>query len=501
MMTTAVSCIESKLTVSAAGATVAEGEFVAMNRISRSLVRGLLAVSACSLAAVVQVAAQQPTPVYPTPTPTPLVRPRTTTPAPIAQTPATVQRPGTAAVTTVRPATPAATPIPRAPVPPGTPAISSPSGGLPATSLPSSPAYGSVATPPAPVLPIFAAPQPVKPLAPGKASERVEEAKRSLRTRTQLTALGSRPSTAYVTIAALDPDKNDIHHVTISKQMFLRRGGETRLATSLGKLVRLYIARPNYVNTAVVISDEAGKQLIPLVVEYPIEKFGSLREMAYYTSSHPALMSPELVKDGQAYVRTMLDLAAKRLKDKGRNITPEVVDIAERLCLVEHVDHQRFRTENRRAIYDDVFALYALNGLDTYRYSVSSAGAGGMVQMIPPTYQMVRRQHAGVGLNPDFVFGMRNHGNALEAMLLYMQDTWNDLAANSEVQYALSAKYATQKELMSAGYNSNPAKLPGYLYRGGTAWRTLIPRETQMYLQIYSSIESLVPMKERGKTD
>jgi hypothetical protein len=94
---------------------------------------------------------------------------------------------------------------------------------------------------------------------------------------------------------------------------------------------------------------------------------------------------------------------------------------------------------------------------------------------------------------------MRNHGNALEAMLLYMQDTWRDLAANSEVQYALAAKLATQKELLSAGYNSNPAKLPRYLLRGGSAWRTLIPRETQMYLQIYSSVESLVPMKEREK--
>ena len=463
-----------------------------MTMFGRSFACGLLALSTCSLAAVTPLAAQQQTPAYPAPTP--LVRPRTTTPVPGAQTPATASRP----------AMPVAAPTPRTATPSSASPVVTPSSNLPPGSQPSgnssSALFGNVIAPPAPVLPIFAAPQPVKPLAPSKASERVEEAKRSLRTRTQLTALGSRPSTAFVTIAAIDPDKNDIHHVTISKQMFLRRGGETRLATSLGKLVRLYIARPNYVNTAVVMSDEAGKQLIPLVVEYPIEKFGSLREMAYYTSSHPALMSPELVKAGQAYVRTMLDLAAKRLKDKGRTIAPEVVDIAERLCLVEHVDHQRFRTENRAAIYDDVFALYALNGLDTYRYSVSSAGAGGMVQMIPPTYQMVRRQHPGVGLNPDFVFGMRNHGNALEAMLLYMQDTWNDLSANFEVQYALSAKYATQKELMSAGYNSNPARLPGYLSRGGTAWRTLIPRETQMYLQIYSSIESLVPMKERGKT-
>ena len=93
---------------------------------------------------------------------------------------------------------------------------------------------------------------------------------------------------------------------------------------------------------------------------------------------------------------------------------------------------------------------------------------------------------------------MRNHGNALEAMLLYMQDTWNDLAADEEVIYALNAKTATQAELMAAGYNSNPARLPRYLNRGGSAWRTLIPNETQLYLQIYKSLESLIPVKPRG---
>ena len=100
-----------------------------------------------------------------------------------------------------------------------------------------------------------------------------------------------------------------------------------------------------------------------------------------------------------------------------------------------------------------------------------------------------------MGLTPDFVVGMRNHANALEAMLLYMQDTWNDLAANEDVQYALSSGLATQPELLAAGYNSNAARLPSYIRRGGSSWRTLIPRETQIYLQIYKSVEALIPQK------
>ncbi|HKE57287.1 MAG TPA: hypothetical protein VKB46_11310, partial [Pyrinomonadaceae bacterium] len=137
------------------------------------------------------------------------------------------------------------------------------------------------------------------------------------------------------------------------------------------------------------------------------------------------------------------------------------------------------------------------NQLDTYRYSVSSAGAGGMVQMIPWAYNLERQRHPGVGLIPDFVTGMRNHGNALQAMLLYMQDTWNELSANEDVKYALNAKLATTSELLAAGYNSNAAKLPSYIRRGGDSWKVLIPRETQTYLQIYKSFESLVPLKDR----
>jgi hypothetical protein len=120
--------------------------------------------------------------------------------------------------------------------------------------------------------------------------------------------------------------------------------------------------------------------------------------------------------------------------------------------------------------------------------------------MIPWAYNLMRQRHPSAALIPDFVTGMRNHANALQAMLLYMQDTWNDLSANEDVQYALNAKLATQPELLAAGYNSNAAKLPGYIRRGGAGWKVLIPRETQMYLQIYKNVDALVPMKSRSAT-
>ena len=329
-------------------------------------------------------------------------------------------------------------------------------------------------------------------LSPPQIQSRIAEAERLLKSRPMQTAKTS-PPIDLVTIAALDHNTSRIHLVTLYKETFLTKGAEVTAPSSLGTSLSIRVLRANGVNTAVAIFDSQNRSLVPLVVEFPIEKHGVFREMAYYTSAHPALLSPDLSRSGRAYVHRMIDLAAKRLKEKGTFVSPEIIDVAERLCLVEHVDHDRFRMENRLALFDEIYSLFALNEPDTYRYSVSSAGAGGMVQMIPWAYNLVRQRHPGVGLTPDFVSGMRNHANALQAMLLYMQDTWNDLAADVDVQYALNAKLATQTELLAAGYNSNAARLPLYIRRGGSSWKTLIPRETQIYLQIYKTLESLVP--------
>ena len=336
-------------------------------------------------------------------------------------------------------------------------------------------------------------------MTPPQIQSRIAEAERMLKSRPLQTSLTS-PSIDFVTLAALDRISSRIHLVTLYKETFLTKGAELTLTSSLGTPLSVRVLRANGVNTAVAIFDSQGRSLVPLVVEFPIEKRGVFREMAYYTSAHPALLSPDLSRAGRAYVHRMIDLAALRLREKGTVISPQTIMVAERLCLVEHVDHDRFKMENRLALFDEIYSLYALNELDTYRYSVSTAGAGGMVQMIPWAYNLVRQRHPGVGLTPDFVVGMRNHANALQAMLLYMQDTWNDLVASEDVQYALSAKLATQPELLAAGYNSNAARLPLYIRRGGSSWRTLIPRETQIYLQIYKTLEAIVPQKPPATT-
>lgn len=339
---------------------------------------------------------------------------------------------------------------------------------------------------------------PPKPLRYAELKSKIDEAKRQMTTKPlRISMVDSQQTHEIVRIAYFDHKRSAIDYVVVRKADFLNTKTEIIARSEGDQSIRIRTIRGNGVNTPIIIYDAYNTPHLPLIVQYPVEKYGRFVEMAYYISTHPGLVTPDNVNAGKLYVRNVLNTASSLLRQKGIFIQPKVLDIAERLALVEHVDHLRFRTELHPNIYNDVYTLYALNQGNTYRYSVSSAGAGGMVQMIPSTYRMIRSRYYSVGLMPDFVEGMRNHVNASQAMLLYMQMTWNDLIAEDPIYNALESGIATQEQLMAAGYNSNPARLKLYIRRGGANWTNLIPRETKIYLQIYQSVERYVPMTPR----
>ena len=350
-------------------------------------------------------------------------------------------------------------------------------------------------TPEARVSPTF-----FKPLSFRQIKSKIEEAKRQMLSRPVSTALtNSFLDTEVIRIAFYDYTTAKVDYLVTTKTDFLQTDSGVLILSANGKYVTLRTVRANGVNTPVMIVDAQNLAQLPLLVQYPVEKYGRLTETAYYISTHPGIVTPEVVGAGKIYVRNTLDAARANLQKKGVFISPQVADAAERLSIVEHVDHERFRSEYALNIFNDIYALYALNETQTYRYSVSSAGAGGMVQMIPSTYYMVRSRYYNAALMPDFVEGMRNHVNAATAMLLYMQMTWSDLISNETIYSAIENKIATPTELMSAGYNSNPARLAGYIKRGGASWKYLIPRETQIYLQINAAMDRFVPIIPRTK--
>src|SRR5258707_1918005 len=101
---------------------------------------------------------------------------------------------------------------------------------------------------------------------------------------------------------------------SLPKDEFLVKDANLSATAEPGRNMRVHVVRANGVNTAVTVTDEStGRSLVPLLVQFPIVKGGSLSEIAYYTSAHPALLSPALATAGKTYVRKMLDSGASRL--------------------------------------------------------------------------------------------------------------------------------------------------------------------------------------------
>ena len=149
---------------------------------------------------------------------------------------------------------------------------------------------------------------------------RISEAKRELK---KLPA----DSLEEVTLAVAD-SSGDVRTLRASKAEFLQQGGEFTAVSSDGEPLKVSVVRPNYVNTAVRVTDAKGQELQPLVVRYPVEKGGKLKEVAYYTSAHPAVEDEEVVRAGCEYVRERLDEAARKLAAIGERIDPAVIDVA-----------------------------------------------------------------------------------------------------------------------------------------------------------------------------
>jgi hypothetical protein len=293
-----------------------------------------------------------------------------------------------------------------------------------------------------------------------------------------------------VGISLWERQSGKIYTVTMAKSNFLIAGYQQQFDLANGNLVTVHIDQPNYVNTKVSVEASEGL-FIPLTVKYPIVKSGYLKEMAYYTPAHRCLQGHNFPKLGEQYVGRIMADASVSLKQRGLEVPDKVQNLAKLLCIVEHIDHDRYRNEDTKVLFNEVLTLYALNRGDAFRYSVSSAGAGGMVQMIASTYREIKYSYPQIDWISDFEDGMINHRNAAKAMLCYLRRYDNYFQGLDSVKTALDAGYATEEELMAAGYNSNPAHVPRTLERG-EYWKNALPQETQLYLTVLRSLDSSV---------
>ena len=157
-----------------------------------------------------------------------------------------------------------------------------------------------------------------------------------------------------------------------------------------------------------------------------------------YTPYSPEIDTPQMREDGLNYLKGQIESAWTDLEENNvrlggfnelsHDIAP--TEIALVLSIIEHIDPLRFKNSppgGETALVHEVLTIIGANMSDAYAYSRSPAGARGLFQFIPRTYERILRKYRQARLDGNFVSGCRNHENAAKASLLLFDSDLNDL--------------------------------------------------------------------------
>lgn len=275
-----------------------------------------------------------------------------------------------------------------------------------------------------------------------------------------------------IALAILDPATNEIK-ITAAMQK-----GKT--FTFPDKDFSIEAVSFNGVNTRFSVSKPTGGKVLALKYLITGPESGSKTAIesalqpVIYVPYSPELQIPEVSAYGQQYLDRALAQATAQLQNipsasKPGSFVTEAVqpNILKALLYAEHVDTSEFqRTKNIQTLIDKVNVLYAGNQEDTFKYSVSSAGARGIAQFVSGTYNTLAARHPEAGLNPDFVAGMNDHVNAIKAEYLLIDDYIADVEAKTGADYNPAYAY----DYGAAAYNGGTTRVARAVKTYGTNW-------------------------------
>lgn len=227
------------------------------------------------------------------------------------------------------------------------------------------------------------------------------------------------------------------------------------------------VRRENGINTDFSCLLPAGGRV--LAVKYPVSnegnRFGSSESVieAVYTPYSAEIKTEEVVEKGIDVQKEFIRKAYSRLKERGvlshafegRRVADVVpVDVVQVLLMNEHIDPSEFKTAGlTRALVERVLTVVGTNREKAYAYSVSSAGARGLVQMIPSTYSLIANKYQSAGLMRDFAKGMADPVNAIMAQVLLCDADWQSIRTRRDIPGERIGPY------LAAAYNGGVGRV------------------------------------------
>jgi hypothetical protein len=216
-----------------------------------------------------------------------------------------------------------------------------------------------------------------------------------------------------------------------------------------------------------------------------------------YTPYCPEIDTRQVREDGLNYLKRQIesaraDLVEKNVRLRGFDgLSDEFapVEISLVLSIIEHIDPLRFKNcapGGETALVHEVLTVIGANTADAYAYSRSPAGARGLFQFIPRTYDKILRKYSEAGLNSNFVSGCSNHLNAAKASLLLFDSDLNDLP--DDYLHAMTGDVQAVGRYLAAAYNCGSERVKKSLTGCTNGWTCHLPEETKIYLQKFDKV-------------
>lgn len=275
-----------------------------------------------------------------------------------------------------------------------------------------------------------------------------------------------------IALAILDPQTNTTI-ITIGRQ-----NGKKMVFPD--PAVDVSLVKFNGVNSKFQVNRPVGGKILALKYLISNPESGSKAKIeaglipSLYVPYSNDFAEPEVLKYGADYLSGIISQVTNELKSlpsnsvPGKEITQAIPPaLIKALVYAEHTDTgQVLYGNNTLATINQLNILFALNEGDTYKYSVSSAGARGIAQFMPGTYKGLVARHPQAGLIPDFVQGMSDHKNSIKAMYLLL----DDYAGTVRVKAANGFAEGRVFEYGAASYNGGTTRVARAVNTFGTDW-------------------------------
>lgn len=257
--------------------------------------------------------------------------------------------------------------------------------------------------------------------------------------------------------------------------------------------------KTNGVNTEYEIEEPKGYKVYAIrrVVKSP-----KGHKEVVYTPYSDQLNTFEVRAVGRAYVDGVIKLAmielrkqgVKSLVNKSELVADRVpADTISKLAAIEHIDEGRFMKEPFARLAGEMYAIYGLNQTIAYNYSVSTAKARGMFQIIPRTYDGLRKTYPHAGLDKNFFSGTVNHVNAAKAAILLADHDVGLLPTT--LRQKLFDNLPRYEEYVGASYNGGPTRAKSILARGDDFVTHNKNKENRIYIMKIRSMQK-TPVRE-----